>query len=188
MDTFDELMRKYDEEREKERLAFLSKCASKITDNELVYGMCALKIMQRFGLELRWDKEPPYVCYKILDYYVENVDKDFQAWLYGDDAPMIRHKYELRKIFPELVLNENITDEEIVNLANEIYGVELNIYDDEFIYSFGFNFNDFVPIPAKEIHDIKKEIATLIKYDVDTSVLEDKLKSYNLPEKVIRSL
>lgn len=188
MDDIEEAMSEYEREREEERLAFLDKCASKITDSSLIYRMCALRIMQRFGLKLRWDDEVPYVCYEILNYYVENVDEDFEKWLHKDDAPLIRPLSHLRKIFPELVLHNDITNKEIVNLANKVYAVDLHIYDDDYIYSYSFDFNSFKPIPAKEIHQIKEEIATLIKYDVDTSALEAQIESYGLPKAVTRWL
>ena len=73
----------YDDE--KKRLALYDKCASKITDSSLIYQMCALRIMQRFELELRWDNYPPHVCYKILDYYIENVDEDCGDLVVIDD-------------------------------------------------------------------------------------------------------
>lgn len=142
------------------------KCVSKITDSSLIYRMCALRIMQRFELELRWDGEVPYICYEILDYYIEEIDEDFEAWLYSDDAPLIRPVSDLRKIFPELILYNYMTDKEIIVLANKIYNVDLKLYNGDYIYSYSFNFNSFEPISAQEVHKIKEEIAILRKYDV----------------------
>ena len=121
----EEKIEKCRKEREEKRLSLYDKCASKITDSSLIYQMCALRIMQRFELELRWDNYPPYVCYKILDYYIENVDEDFGEWLYKDDAPLIRPVSDLRKIFPELILYNEIENQEIIDLANTLYDVGL---------------------------------------------------------------
>lgn len=187
----EEFMEKYREEQEEKRLTLYDKCASKITDNSLIYQMCALKIMQRFELKLKWDNYPPYVCYKILDYYIENVDEDFGEWLYKDDAPLIRPVGDLRKIFPELILYNEIKNQEIIDLANTLYNVGLHLDTNDnhiYIYSYNFDFNSFTPIPIKEIYEIKQEIAILSKYAVDTSALEAKINSYGLPEDIVRRL
>lgn len=186
-----EELEKYRKEQEEKRLALYDKCASKITDSSLIYQMCALKIMQRFELKLRWDNYPPYVCYKILDYYIENVDEDFGEWLYKDDAPLIRPVSDLRKIFPELILYNEIKNQEIIDLANTLYNVGLHLDTNDhciYIYSYSFDFNNFTPIPIKEIYEIKQEITILLKYGVDTSALEAKINSYGLPENVIQRL
>lgn len=187
MDDIDRAMQKYREIEEQKHLAIIDKCASKITDNDLIYRMCALKIMQRFELQLRWDGEAPYICYEILNYYIEEVDEDFEAWLYSDNAPLVRPLSHLRRIFPELILHNDITDREIIDLVNKVYGIDLRL-DDDYIYSYSFNFNAFKPIPAQEVHKIKEEIAILLKYDVDTSALEAQIESYGLPEEVTRWL
>lgn len=181
----EEFMVKYRKEQEEKRLALYDKCASKITDNDLIYRMCALRIMQRFELRLRWGGEAPYICYEILNYYIEEVDEDFETWLYSDDAPLVRPLSHLRRIFPELILHNDITNKEIIDLVNKVYGIDLKL-DDDYIYSYSFNFNAFKPIPAQEVHRIKEEIAILLKYNVDTSALEAQIESYGLPEEVTR--
>lgn len=187
MDDIDKAMQKYKEVQEQKLLLLIDKCASKITDNSLIYQMCALKIMQRFELPFRWDSEAPYLCYEILNYYIEEVDEDFEAWLYSDNAPLVRPVSELRRIFPELILHNDISDKEIIDLVNKVYDIDLKL-DYGYIYSYSFNFNAFKPIPAQEIHRIKEEIAILLKYDVDTSALEAQIESYGLPEEVTRWL
>ena len=187
----EEKIEKCRKEQKEKRLSLYDKCASKITDSSLIYQMCALRIMQRFELDLRWDNYPPYVCYKILDYYIENVDEDFGEWLYRDDAPLIRPVSDLRKIFPELILYNEIKNQEIIDLANTLYNVGLHLDTNDhriYIYSYSFDFNSFTPIPIKEIYEIKQEIAILLKYGVDTSALEAKIDSYGLPENVIQRL
>lgn len=171
-----------------EKLTLIDKCASKITSSSLIYSMCALRIMQRFKLSMEWNNKPPRVCYKILNYYVNNIDEDFEEWLLKNDAPLVRPLSHLRKIFPELVLDEQITIREIVDLANKIYGVDLHICDNEYIYSYSFDFNSFKPIPVKEIHDIKQKIRILNKYDVDTSALKAQINKYGLPDEIVRCL
>ena len=183
----EEKIEKYRKAQEEERLALYDECASKITDNSLIYQMCALKIMQRFELALRWDGEAPYICYEILNYYIKEVDEDFEAWLYSDNAPLVRPLSDLRRIFPELILHNDITDKVIIDLVNKVYGIGLKL-DDGYIYSYSFNFNTFKPIPAQEIHKIKEEIAILLKYNVDTSALEAQIESYGLPEEITRWL
>lgn len=187
MDDIDKAIQKYREIEEQKHSELIDKCASKITDNSLIYQMCALKIAQRFELALRWDGEAPYICYEILNYYIEEVDEDFEAWLYSDDAPLVRPVSELRRIFPELVLHNDITDKEIIDLVNKVYNIDLKL-DYGYIYSYSFNFNSFKPIPAQEIHRIKEEIAILLKYDVDVSALKAQIESYGLSEEITRWL
>ena len=124
----EEKIEKYRKEQEEKRLSLYDKCASKITDSSLIYQMCALRIMQRFELDLRWDNYPPYVCYKILDYYIENVDEDFGEWLYRDDAPLIRPVSDLRKIFPELILYNEIKNQEIIDKQDEAENTRKGIW------------------------------------------------------------
>lgn len=187
MDDIDKAMQIYKEMREQKHSELIDKCASKVTDNDLIYRMCSLRILQRFELELRWDGEAPYVCYEILNYYIEEVDEDFEAWLYSDDAPLVRPVSDLRRIFPELVLHNDISDKEIIDLVNKVYDIDLKL-DYGYIYSYSFNFNSFKPIPAQEIHRIKEEIAILLKYDVDVSALKAQIESYGLSEEVTRWL
>lgn len=187
MDDIDKAIQKYREIEEQKRLAIIDKCASKITNNDLIYRMCALRVMQRFELSLRWDGEAPYVCYEILNYYIEEVDEDFETWLYSDDAPLVRPVSELRRIFPELILHNDIGNEEIIDLVNKVYDIDLKL-DYGYIYSYSFNFNSFKPIPAQEIHRIKEEIAILLKYDVDVSALKAQIESYGLSEEITRWL
>ncbi len=173
----------------KRRVKLYDKCASKITDNSLIYRMCALRITQRFELKLEWDNNPPHVCYKILNYYIENIDEDFEEWLHKDDAPLIRSVSDLRKIFPELVFNDETRNKEIIDLANTLYNVGLHLdTDNDYIYSYSFDFNSFTPIPIKEIYEIKQKITILLEYGVDTSALEAKIDSYGLPEDIVRRL
>lgn len=187
MDDIDKAMQKYREIEEQKHLAIIDKCASKITDNDLIYRMCALRIMQRFELQFGWDGETPYICYEILNYYIEEVDEDFETWLYSDYSPLVRPLSHLRRIFPELLLYNDISDKEIIDLVNKVYDIDLKL-NDNYIYSYSFNFNSFKPIPAQEVHRIKEEIAILLKYNVDTSALEAQIESYGLPEEITRWL
>lgn len=43
MDDIDKAMQIYKEMREQKHSELIDKCASKVTDNDLIYRMCALK-------------------------------------------------------------------------------------------------------------------------------------------------
>lgn len=80
-------------------------------------------------------------------------------------------------------------DDEIKKIDKINVGLHLDTNDHcIYIYSYSFDFNNFTPIPIKEIYEIKQEIAILLKYGVDTSALEAKINSYGLPEDIVRRL
>ena len=167
---------------------FFNKCSNKINDGEFIYHLLGLALCERFKLKLRYDGEPPYVVWGIVNHYVDNIDMDWVEWLTSDDAPFIRPVGQLKRIFPELAKIYN-NETEIVELANKIYGLDLHLdnegcYHDypEYVYSLSFDFNSFKPLPIEEIKDIKTEKETLNKYGYDVSELDKKLSSYGLTE------
>ena len=151
----------------------------------------ALRIGERFKIKAYFDNVFPDPVYAILNYYVDEVDEDFETWLNKDDAPLIRKARELPKIFPELVFKHR-SNAKIVELANKVYGLELEFFSndlgDDYIYAYSFDFNSFTPIPVNEIQSIKQEISILEKYDYDATQLKEKLKTYNLPDELLRGL
>lgn len=124
MNKIEKEMEEYYRKQEEERLAFLDKCLSKLTDPDLAYRCLALRIGERFKIRPYFNNMFPEPVYAILNYYVKEVDEDFETWLNKDDAPLIRKARELPKVFPELVF-EHRSNEKIAELANEVYGLEL---------------------------------------------------------------
>lgn len=185
---FEEYIKEKREQEEKERLEFLNKCGNKVRDNdELIYRLLALGLCQRFNLKLSYNGEPPYIVYSILNYYVDNINIDWDEWLMSEDAPLIRPISELKKVFPELavIVDDN---EKIVELANRLYGLELKTdYDhvfnhSDYFFATSFNFNDFKPLPVVEIKKLKNEKEILNKYSVDTTELDKKLSEFGLTD------
>lgn len=194
MDDIEEYLRQKREEEEKERLAFLDKCANKVKDDSnLIYRLLALGLCSRFNLELNYDGEPPYVVYGILNYFVNNVDMRWDEWLHSDDAPLIRPINELKKVFPELALIYD-DEEDIVKLANKLY--DLNIKTDydsiykysKYFYANSFNFNNFTPINVSKIKELKDEKEILIKYGHDVSEIDKKISEFGLTEEEIEAI
>ena len=171
---------------EEERLAFLDKCLSKLTDPELAYRCLSLRVAQRFKIKEDYMGFPNSV-YAILNYWVDEVDEDFEFWLNKDDAPFIRKAKELYKIFPEFSFETDLRKK--VELINKVYGLEL-YYDgdewtDNYVYSYSFDFNSFTPLPVKKIHNLKEEIKVLEKHGADTSSLIKELEEFGLPDDVL---
>ena len=191
MNKIEKEMEEYYRKQEEERLAFLDKCLSKLTDPDLAYRCLALRIGERFNIKAHFDNVFPDPVYAILNYYVEEVDEDFETWLNKDDAPLIRKARELPKIFPELVFKHR-SNKKIAELANEVYGLELEFFSNElgedYVYAYSFDFNSFKPIPVNEIQAIKQEISILEKYSYDATELKEKLKTYNLPDQLLGGL
>ena len=185
MDDFEKYLEEKRREEEEERQTFMDKCASKIRDGDLIYHLLGLGLCERFNLKLNWNGEPPYVVWGIVNYYVENIDMDWVEWLKSDDAPIIRPISQLKRIFPEFA---SITsdDEKIIKMANRIYGLDIRTdYDicygySKYFFAYSFNFNNFKPLPIKEIKIIKDEKEVLIKHGYDTSELDKKLSNYGL--------
>lgn len=194
MDDFDKYIEEKRRKEEEERLAFLKKCANKVKDNDsLIYRLLALGLCQRFKLKLRWDCEPPYVVYSVLNYYIENIDIDWDEWLESDDAPMIRKTSELNRIFPELA---SICDDEIeiIKMANKLYNLDIQCdYDcvdgySEYFYAFSLDFNSFKHLPVDEIKELKNEREVLIKYNHDTTEIDKKLSEFDLTEEEMEAI
>lgn len=186
MDDWEKELEESRRKEEEERLAFLDKCLTKLTDPELAYRCLALRVAQRFKIREDYCGFPDSV-YAILNYWVEEVDEDFESWLNKDDAPLIRKATELNRIFPELNFETNLRKK--VELINRIYGVELyydgDDYLEDYVYSYSFDFNSFTPLPVKKIHNLKKEISILEKYGADASALRKELEDFDLPEDVL---
>ncbi len=185
MDDFEADIEKYREKERKEREMFFDKCSSKITDGRFIYHLLGLALCERFKLDLRYDGEPPYVVWNIVNHYVDNIDEDWIDWLVKDDAPIIRPISHIRKIFPELALIKN-SDNEIIELANKLYNLEIKTdydgYSSSYFYAYSFDFNSFKPLPVNEIKAIKEERDVLVRYGYDVTQLNEKLSEYGLTE------
>lgn len=164
---------------------FMKTCGEKINDGELIYRAAAFFIAKRFDVEIPSYGDMNGSVYHILNYYVENVDEDFETWLNKEDGPMIRPMRQLRKIFPEFSFIKS--DSEILDTANRIYGLDLD-YIDDYFFSLSFDFNSFTPINVKEVHDIKKDIDVLKKYGHPTDELEEKLNGFGLDPEILEAI
>lgn len=184
MDDFDKYLEQKRQEEEKERKAFMNKCANKIRDGEFIYHLLGLSLCERFKLDLNYDNEPPYVVWGIVNYYVDNIDEEWVDWLSRDDAPIIRPISDLKKIFPELA-SIAADNNGIIKLAKKLYGLDIKINSGmfgyaQYFYAYSFDFNSFKPLPIDEIKAIKKEKEILIKHGYDVSELDEKLSKYGL--------
>ena len=172
--------------KERDRSIRLKKCLNKLADPELAYKCLALRIAERFDISKGYCGFPDSV-YAILNYWIDEVDEDFESWLNKDDAPLIRKASELNRIFPEFNFETNICKK--IELINRVYGVELyydgRIYWEDYVYSYSFDFNSFTPLPVKKIHNLKKEISVLEKHGADASALRKELEDLDLPEDVL---
>ena len=193
MDDFEKYLQENREEQEREQQAFFKKCHNKIDSGELIYHLLGFSLCERFKLDLRYNGEPPSVVWALVNYYVDEIDEDWTDWLCNDNAPLIRPISQLKKIFPELAI---ITDdeEEIVDLANKLYGLEIKTdYDccsnySEYFYAYSFNFNNFEPLPIDEIKAIKNERDVLSKYGYDTTELDKELSLYGLSDEELEAI
>lgn len=172
-------MREHDE--------FMQKCSNKIRDGDLIYRAMALFIARRFEVKI-----PTYrgcdidrAVYGVLNHYIEEVDEDFEEWLNKEDAPLIRSKNELRKIFPEFKFIDS--DKELIETVNKLYNLDLKLTD-EYFYSLSFNFNNFTPINVEKIHELNEEIKILKKYNYPTEELEEELKKFNLEPELLEGI
>lgn len=192
MDDFERYMEEKRRKEEEERKAFFKKCAGKVTDGEAIYHMLGLSLCERFRLELEWNGSPPYVVWNIVNYFVEEVDEDWFDWLQKDDAPMIRPIDHLQRVFPELTAIRD-DPEDVIDLANRLYGLELDTDGDccdcaEYFFAYSFDFNSFKPLPIKEIKTLKTEKEILEKYGYDTSEVEEKLSEFGLTNEELEAL
>lgn len=186
MDDLDKAMEEYHKQKELKRQKFFDKCLSKIDNGELAYDLLRLKLCKRFDIDT--DFHIPEVIYIVLNHFVENVEEPFGKWISKDDAPLIRPASELKTIFPELKAITN-NNHKIVELANKIYGLDLEISNDfmgdKYVYSLSFDFNSFTPLPIDEIVKLIREIEFCKKYDLPYDKIMDKIKSYNINKKAL---
>lgn len=192
MFDLDKEMEEYERKKEEERLAFLQKCHDKIKDGRTVYEGLSFIIAHRFRITEAYHGSGFHeVVYRILNYYVDEVDEDFQTWLHKDDGPFVRPAKEVVKIFPEFK-KISTNARKIVEIANELYGLDLQYdhceYHGDYVYSYSFDFNSFTPINVDEVVKLKEEIAILKSYGHPTEELEKKLKSYGFTPKQLERL
>ena len=191
MDDFEKYIAEKREQERKEKQAFMDKCANKIRDGKFIYHLLGLALCERFKLDLRYDGEPPYVVWDIVNYYVDNIDEDWVDWLTKDDSPIIRPLSHLRRIFPELASIKK-DDEDIIDLANKLYNLDIKTdydgYSSEYFYAYSFDFNSFKPLPVSEIRTIKEERDILVKYGYDVTQLNEKLSEYGLTDDELEAI
>lgn len=149
-------------------------------DGELLMELLTLKVAERFNM-LREVRYSP--CWRVAYHYItSDMDMGFKEWLYSEDAPFIKPLHMIGTFFPEF---EDFArdDKHIVELANRLYGLDLQVDDDwysNYVYSFSLNFNDFVPIDYGRVEELKREIDFCMKYGLDYSELEGELEDMGL--------
>lgn len=159
---------------------FTETCSSKINQGDIIYKSVALYIAKRFNVKIHdyCYAELPNCVYHILNYYIDNVEGvRIDDWLNQNDAPLIRGRKELRKIFPELKFIDD--DSKLIKIVNNIYNLDLKL-DGEYFYTMSMDFESFVPIKIDEIIILKNDISVLKKYGYPTGELEEKLNEYGL--------
>lgn len=184
MDELTKKMEEYEQKKEMEYQEFMKTCHDKITSGELIYRAMALFIARRFEVKISSYRgcDVDGSVYYILNHYINEIDEDFETWLNKEDAPLIRSRKQLRRIFPEFKFIKS--DRELVETANKVYNLNLQLTED-YIYSLSFDFNSFTPINVEEIHEIKEEIKVLKKYGHPTDELEEKLSQFNLSSEIM---
>lgn len=181
MDEFEEYIRKSEDRRELKRQKYFKQIADNVRDGALILKGMSLIVAQRFGVSA--DEEEYSPCWRIAEHYAfsDDIECNFVEWLHCDDAPFLCYLFNIVDYFPEFkgIAKSN---KEIVKLANQVYGLDLEIEDyyHDYVYSFSLNFNSFVPIDLKKLIDLKQEIDFCRKYGLETEELESKLEDYGV--------
>ena len=180
MDDIELCLKQYEDRESLRREKFFKLVSDSVGfDGELIYRLLCDRVDKRFKLV---DSYAP--TYKIVNHYIQKgIDMPFEEWLYCEDAPFIVSLYNIGRIFPEFKgIAES--DYQIVSLANNVYGLDLQIEYDccatNYVYAYSLNFNSFTPIDADEILSIKKEIEFCDKYGIEHKELDEKLSSFGI--------
>ena len=155
-----------------------------INNGEFIYHLLVLRVCHEFDIKM--DCCMPQCIYGIVNYYLDNeIIMDFDKWLMSDNGPLFANEREFFKIFPEF---ENMSLHKAINIANQIYDLNLQAYDDYYVYSFEFNY-DIKHIDIKIIQELKHELEFCKKYDVN--LCEDssnKLLSLGVDEETLNEI
>lgn len=190
--SWEDFEKELEEERrkeEEERLQSLKDCHEKfyrLNDGSFTYDCLVLMVCKRYNLNI---DDIPNAAYGVVNYYLDNdIETSFHDYIYCDTAPMVKPVKKLREIFPEFNFAEK--PKQVVELANKIYGLDLEIvkdgmYGGAHIFSPSFDFNSFTPIPVDKIHELKEEIKILEKYGSSTDKIKKELDEFELPEDVL---
>lgn len=192
MDDFEKYIEAKRKKERIEREKFFQKCSDKVNNGEDIYSLLGLGLCSRFKLKLEYDGKPPKVVWTLVNYYVNEVEEDWNSWLWGYDAPFIKSVEKIKAIFPELAkIYDDIED--IVNLANKLYGLEMKCsydyyYNIEYVYAFSFDFSSFKPIDIESIKKLKSEREVLKKYGHDVSMLDKEISSFGLSDEELEMI
>ena len=156
-----------------------------IRDGELIYDCLVLMVCNVFDIEARYCE--PSIAYTIVNYYLDNeIMMNFRQWLYSDNGPIVKKEYEIRKVFPELNHIESL--EKLIEIANDVYGLDLKISGDNQVYSMSFNY-DFDRIDIKTLQDIKIEKQFCDKYNIELcEESQKKLQDFNINNETLIKL
>ena len=178
--------------KEEERLQSLKDCHEKfyrLNDGSFTYDCLVLTVCKRYDLNI---KDVPNVAFGVVNYYIDNdIETSFEDYLYCNTAPLVKPVKQLREIFPEFSFAEK--HEQIVELANKIYDLNLEIvgdglYGGVYIYSPSFDFNSFTPIPVDRIHQLQEDMRILEKYGYSSDEIKKELDKYKLPDDVLEMI
>lgn len=177
---------------EQERLQFLEDTREKCyqcNDGDFHYRLLALRVCEKYNLETDSLSD---VAYRVVNNYVEKTnDISFEDYICGPNAPLIRPSKEIRKIFHEFDFLEK--DCEIIELANKVYNLNLEIISDgiwgeSYLFSESFSFESFTPINIRELRTLKQELTVLKKHNIDSKTIrkvEEQIKNYGLTDDIL---
>ena len=175
MDDFEERLEKRRAIENFENEAFFKKVADTIKDGKLIYKMLCECVRKRFSL----DKYAP--AYLLVDaYFDEDIEIDFEKWLYCDDAPLIIRLDKFEELFYELKPFCR-SEYDIVDIVNKVYNLDFEICNDYdcceiYVYTYSINFNNFKHINKDKAFEIRKEIEFCKKYNINDEKLVKELQ------------
>lgn len=160
-----------------------------INDGGFIYNLLVLRVCHEFDIKM--DCCMPSCIYTIVNYYLDNeIMLDFEEWLRSDNGPLFVNERKFFKIFPEL---QNFSLHKAAQIANQIYNLNLCLYDDYYVYSCKFNY-EIKHIDINIVEELKHELKFCKKYNVplceestnkllslgfDKNTLDDILEYYN---------
>lgn len=156
-DIFDVYVNRKEEERrvrrERETQVFFNKCLRAI-DGEMAYKHFCDVVDRTLGMDSYHSSS-----FILVNYFFENdlyLEMSITDWLSRDDGPLMKSRYKAEKMFPEFAIISK-DPEDIIEMANKVYGLDLEWDDDfdaDFFFSYSFDWNSFEPIDLDEVRNV----------------------------------